>query len=298
MSGYSAINLANVPAPDIVEALTYEGILAGMVADLKERDPAFTALVESDPAFKVLEVAAYRELLLRQRVNDAARAVMLAHATGADLDNLAALVPLERHVIDPGDTEAVPPVPPTMESDDEFRRRVQLAPEGFSTAGPDGAYIFHALNVPGCRDAAVSSPSPGEVVVHILGREADGTPSETVLTAVTGMLTHDEVRPFTDHVTVQPAGVVPYDISAALHVQDGPSAGVVLAAAQAAAGRFTASRHVLGAGVPISAVHAALHVEGVERVALTAPAADVTVQPHEAAFCTGVTLTVVEEANA
>ena len=49
---------------------------------------AFTALVESDPAWTILEVAAYRELLLRQRINDASRAVMLAFATGADLEHL------------------------------------------------------------------------------------------------------------------------------------------------------------------------------------------------------------------
>jgi phage-related baseplate assembly protein len=32
---------------------------------------------------------AYRELLLRQRINEGAAACMLSHATGDDLDNIA-----------------------------------------------------------------------------------------------------------------------------------------------------------------------------------------------------------------
>ena len=88
MSSFTAIDLSNIPAPEVVETLDFSAILAAMVADLQARDPAFTALVESDPAWKILEVAAYRELLLRQRINDASRAVMLAFATGADLEHL------------------------------------------------------------------------------------------------------------------------------------------------------------------------------------------------------------------
>ena len=44
---------------------------------------------------------AYRELLIRQRVNDAARGVMLATASGTDLDNLAANFNVERLLITP-----------------------------------------------------------------------------------------------------------------------------------------------------------------------------------------------------
>ncbi len=48
-------------------------------------------IVESDPAYKILEVAAYRELLLRQRVNDASKLYYWPNAKGSDLDHLAAL---------------------------------------------------------------------------------------------------------------------------------------------------------------------------------------------------------------
>ena len=89
--------------------------------------PAFDALVESDPAYKLLELAAYFKALLVQRGNDAARAVMPAYAQGADLDQIAARYNVARQVIDAGDPEALPPVPPVLEGDSDFRRRMLLA---------------------------------------------------------------------------------------------------------------------------------------------------------------------------
>ena len=65
MSGFSAIDLAKLPSPNIIESLDYETIFQGMLEGLLQRDESFSALLESDPAYKILEVAAYRELLMR-----------------------------------------------------------------------------------------------------------------------------------------------------------------------------------------------------------------------------------------
>ncbi|WP_217492137.1 hypothetical protein [Veronia pacifica] len=120
----SAINLSKLTAPDVVESLDYETILGEMLADLRKRLPSFSSTVESDPAYKILEVAAYRELLLRQRVNEAARSVMLAFSSRGDLDQLAALFNVVRR---------------DGESDESLRMRLPLSLEGLSTAGPRGA---------------------------------------------------------------------------------------------------------------------------------------------------------------
>lgn len=179
MSGYTAIDLSRLPAPQVVEALDFETILTEMIADLKARDPSFSAILESDPAIKILEVAAFREVNLRARINEAAKACMIAYARGADLDNLAALTGVVRLVVDPGDADASPPIAPTLEDDESFRRRAQLALEGFSTAGPDGAYLFHALSASAkVRDVGVKSPAPGEVLVTVLSADGDGSASE------------------------------------------------------------------------------------------------------------------------
>ena len=91
-----------------METLSFESILRAMKDDFAARHPAFDAWLESDPAIKLMEAAAYRELLIRQRVNDAARSVMPAFAAGADLDHFAAFYGVERQALDPGDPDALP----------------------------------------------------------------------------------------------------------------------------------------------------------------------------------------------
>lgn len=291
MSSFTSIDLSTLPAPDVVETLDFEVILAAMLADLRARDESFDALVESDPAYKILEVAAYRELLIRQRVNDAARAVMLAYSGGADLENLGALFGVTRNTITPADPNTIPPTPAVMESDSGLRARIQLALEGFSTAGPEGAYIFHALRVAAVKDAAVASPDPGDVVVTILGREGNGAADSETIDAVTALLNDEDVRPLTDNVTVQSATIVNYSITAELVTLPGPDPELVLDDAQAAIEAYVADNRI-GRDITLSGIYAALHRSGVERVNLTTPSANVEIEDDEAGFCTAINLTL------
>ncbi len=287
---YTAVDLSRLPAPDVVEALSYERIYAEMRAQLIALVPSFDAAVESDPAVKLLQVCAYREFLLRARVNDAARAVMPAFATGADLDQLAALVGIARLVIDAGD--ATRGVAPTYESDDEFRRRLVLAPEGYSVAGPAGAYIFHALSAhPDVLDASATSPTPGQVVVTILSRTGDGTAPPAQLAAVAAYLSADTRRPLTDLVQVRAATIVPFTVVATITTYGGPDPAIVLAEARTRLDGYLARCHRIGLDVTRSGVFGALHVEGVQNVALAQPAADIVVDRTAATWCTAVTLT-------
>jgi phage-related baseplate assembly protein len=293
MSGYSAIDLSLLPVPDVVETLDYEVILAAMKADLAARAPEVAAVLalESEPLVKLLEVCAYREVLIRARVNDAAQAVTLARATGTDLDNLAALFGVARLVINPGDPLAVPPVAPTLESDADLRRRAQLALEGFSTAGPEGAYVFHALSADGdVLDVSATSPSPGDVLVTVLSRTGSGTAPAPLLATVQAALNADDVRPLCDNVVVQSAAIVSYAITATLYFYPGPDSAVVMAAAQAAATAYAAAQHRIGRDVTISGLHAALHQPGVQRVVLTSPSAALTIGSAQASWCTAITL--------
>lgn len=293
MSGYSAIDLSLLPVPDVVETLDYEVILAAMKADLAARAPEVAAVLalESEPLVKLLEVAAYREVLIRARVNDAAQAVTLARATGTDLDNLAALFGVARLVINPGDPLAVPPVAATLESDADLRRRAQLALEGFSTAGPEGAYVFHALSADAdVLDVSATSPSAGDVLVTVLSRTGSGTAPAPLLATVQAALNADDVRPLCDNVVVQSAAIVSYAITATLYFYPGPDSAVVMAAAQAAATAYAAAQHRIGRDVTISGLHAALHQPGVQRVVLTSPSAALTIGSAQASWCTAITL--------
>lgn len=289
--GYTAIDISRIAAPPVVEALDYETVLAELVQATRDAWPEFDAeVLESDPAMKLLQVAAYRELILRQRINDAARACMVATATGADLDNLAALVGVGRLLLDAGDPDAIPPVPPTYESDEDLRRRVPLSLEGVSTAGPEGSYVFHAMGVAGVRDVAVASPVPGEVVVTILSRDGNGAAGAGLIAEVQALLDGDDVRPLTDQVTVQGATIIEYTVQATIYTQPGPDSAVVLDACEAALGATLDALHAMGRDVPLSAIYGALHQPGVQRVELASPLADIAVGAADAAYCTGVTL--------
>ncbi|WP_292066000.1 baseplate assembly protein [Brevundimonas sp. UBA7664] len=287
----TGVDLSKLPSPEVVETLSYDVILAAMLADLVARDPAFTALVPSDPAMRILEVCAYRELLIRQRVNDACRGVMVAYAVGGALDHLGSLVGAIRLVLTPADEEAGTDA--VLESDDSFRRRIVLAPDGFSVAGPEAAYVYHALSAhPDVLDATAISPEPGEVLVTIQSRIGSGVADAEVLEAVDAALNAETVRPLTDQVTVQSASIVNYAAEAELWIFAGPDSAVVLAEAIARRDLYIAECRRLGRTPTRSGLIAAQHVAGVQRVVQIQPAADVEVDRTQVAVCTSASTTI------
>lgn len=286
---FTAVNLAQLPAPDVVETLDFETLLADAVAQLRTEMPEFVPR-PADPATKLLRVFTLFAQILRQRVNDAAHAVMPAYARGADLDNIAALFGIARFEITPADP--ILGFPAEMESDADLRRRMILAPEGFSVAGPEGAYIFHALSAdPDVLDASAISPAPGEVLVSVLSRTGNGTASQELQDIVAAHVSDESRRPLTDFATVDSAQIVNFAVNAIITTFSGPDGDVVLAASRARLDRYIEESHRLGRDITRSAILAALHSEGVQNVVLNAPAADIIISRTQAPHCTGITLT-------
>lgn len=288
----TAIDLSQLPAPEIVEELGYEQILQDYISQFKALYPDFDADVESDPVYKLLEVAAYREFLLRQRVNDASKGVMLAFAKGSDLDQLGGNFNLQRFVIQEADTDAIPPVPELLEDDDAFRGRIQLALEGLTTAGSEGSYIAHAKNASSLiKDVRVTSPAASEVLVSVLVNSGDGTPSSGVLDRVRDALNAENVRPLTDDVTVQAAAIQTYDVVADLEIYDAPDIEVVRQQAESQLRDYVTEAHRVGGVVAISGLHKALHVAGVKSVNLTSPTLNIISTSTQAPYCSSITVT-------
>jgi phage-related baseplate assembly protein len=369
------IDLSKLPPPRLVEELNYEAILAEMRGKLRELLPEWTGHeLESDPANKVLEVAAYRELLLRQRVNEAARGVMVAFAAGGDLDHLAAFYPETRlpgalatfaaelklsaelsvsvtvpadyrivakngsvearlmepvaisagaasgegrfEIVKPAGVEAnglnftagwdaITPLPFVVkieqteasrggsdpESDDDFRRRIPMALERYSTAGPRGAYEYWALRADErIEDVSVTSPEPGVVRVHLLSREGDGTADDAMIRRVEAVLSDETVRPLTDCVEVFPAEIVSYGIRLTIALYPGVAGTEPYMEAQRRIREAVSALRGVGRDVTRSALIAAAHVEGVKTVELLSPETDVTVSESQAAWCEGITI--------
>lgn len=294
------IDLSQLPAPNVVETLDYETLLAERKATLislypadEQASVARVLALESDPLVKLLQENAYREVILRQRINEAAKAVMVAWANGSDLDQLGANNGVTRLMLTPADNTATPPVEAVMERDEDFRARIAAAFEGLSVAGPSGAYEFHARSADGrVADASAISPSPASVTITVLSREGNGAAGSDLLAIVNAALNDEDVRPVADRVTVQSAQIVDYRVDATLYLYPGPEAEPIRAAAEAKLKTFVNTQARLGRDIRKSALYAALHVEGVQRVELAQPVADVVLDKTQAAFCTGYQITV------
>lgn len=122
-----SIDFSRLAQPQMIESLNYEAILADRKAaliarfNIDEQDGIRAILDrESEPLTKFVEENAYRELVLRSRINTAARACLLAYATGSDLDHIAANFNVKRLIATP----ATKDTPAVYESDDVFRLRV------------------------------------------------------------------------------------------------------------------------------------------------------------------------------
>lgn len=290
------IDLTTLPAPSLIESLDYNTIksdmIAAFMASMVVSIPAYTVPLESDPVMKVIELAAYRELLLRQRINNAAVQTMLPYATGSNLDNVASSFDVQRLVISPQDNTTVPPTPAVMESDASLRNRAQMAMNGLNTAGSINSYKYHALSSSGLvKDVDVYCSVPGTVMISVLANNATGILDANTLNSVFTALNADDVRPLCDTVMVNQASIMTYTISASIVFYDGVAQDTVMQASQDAINAFVSGQFMLGRDINLSGIYAALNQTGVMRVDLTSPVANIVVNHNQAALCSAITLT-------
>ena len=201
------IDLATLPAPDVVEALNYETILATSKTDLANLLRPYLPAVddvlalESEPLTKLLEAFSKREVVFRARVNDAARAHLLDFAKGSDLDHIAALVGVTR-------IEAEP--------DSRLRTRVQLRTAALASQGTREYYEFHAMTASlNVRAAMATSPLAGKVLLQLWCK--DQAQSAATLAAVTTVLNSDSGRMLGVPITVAVAQPKAVNITANIY---------------------------------------------------------------------------------
>lgn len=334
----SAIYLPDLPMPDVVEQVDFESIYADMAnqfngyqpltfdADKRpviteavlvengngekvwqmpadEQQGLFYLQLDSDPNARQMQIFAYREMLLRQRVNDGAHSVMVAYASGGDLDNMAADFGVVR-------------LP--NETDERLRLRRQMALEAITTAGARGAYEYHVLSVTTdivgvyidrpefdrvlpddgqivlnvLHDARIESPLPGDVaVVLLLTADAD---VDAVTSAVADALNDEYVRPVTDTPHVQLGEVIEYELDVTIWCYPGPGAEPALTLARTGLQAYVDEHYQLGHDHTISGLHTAATTTAsaaIQRVELNLDA-DIVCTPYQAARCTAINVTL------
>jgi phage-related baseplate assembly protein len=104
------------------------------------------------------------------------------------------------------------------ETDDELRERIRIAPESFSTAGPELAYVYFAKQYDAnISDVRVVSPTPGTVQCYVAMK--DGTkPSAAYFAGLLGHLSKKNKRPLTDNVSALSPEDVTYSINASYYI--------------------------------------------------------------------------------
>ena len=160
-------------------------------------------------------------------------------------------------------------------SDGEYYELMRASMDAYSTAGPQGGYIYHAKRVSTkIADVAANSPTPGTVDLYVL--MDDGTIAQPeIKNAVLAACSADTVRPLTDLVSVKDPETAAYDIAFTYYIpaESTLSPADIEAAVDAAVKQYVAWQcGRLGRDINPSYLIGLLMQTGIKRVDLTAPA--------------------------
>lgn len=111
-----------------------------------------------------------------------------------------------------------------VETDEHYRTRIQLAPEAYTCAGPEGSYRYHVLAVHrDITEVAVWCPTPGTVDIRPVLQGGE-LPSEELIRRIEERVSAEDVRPLTDTVTVAAPDVVSFRVRGGWYLRRGDSA--------------------------------------------------------------------------
>lgn len=283
MADISLDNLALLPTPEVIQSLDFEAILARKKTEFTSRMPAYgldydVIDLETDPGVVLLQESAYTEVLLRARGNYIARQRYLYYAEGSAVDHLGAFYDCTRLV---------------GESDDRYKLRIILSIMGRSTGGTAPRYRAVALGSSlRVADAVVYTEGFDPTVkIAVFAADNNGVADASLLSIVSAAVGADDVRMVNDVLSVRSAVVQVVNITASLTLF--PSTPATLLDTLAASLPQTwIAESGLGRDLTIDWIKAKLMASGVQKVTVTAPAADVVVSPFQAARIGTVTLTV------
>lgn len=261
------IDLSTLPPPNLIRSLDPEPEIAAFIADLQERLPQWRGVFQGDPFVRACQSWAYRLMLEQQRHNEDGRSILLAYAQGADLDHIASTYYAFAGI-----------VRADGETDMSFRRRIQLAPEAYSSAGSLGAYLFHALTVDPVAivDADVWFPAPGYANVAIQTVHDDTDPAAAAdLAARVGKRLREPKLQTSDVLAVSRLVALDTVVVATIDVPLGPDGALIEAEARRRFGLLAASVERPRRMLATSAITAALHAGNVSRVRLAQPVEDI-----------------------
>jgi phage-related baseplate assembly protein len=159
-------------------------------------------------------------------------------------------------------------------TDEEFYELMRQSMDAYSTAGARGGYVYFGKQVStDIADVIASSPEPGVVKLYVL--MDDGTiASDEIKEKVLAACSADDVRPLTDHVSVEDPEEYTYNIELKYFVQTGSELDgeTIAAAVDEQVDAFTQWQGAkLGRDINPSKLIQMLMTTGIKRVELTEP---------------------------
>lgn len=339
MSRFLAPDLEGLGDVPQVVPVDFEGIKSArdayLVAALARRGITYDmASLETDPlVIAYSEGGGYQEMNFRQRVNDAIRGLSLATAIGGDLDHIGGTYAGIERLIYPNAIDDQPDNSQWdalrgkwVETDKIFRARIKLAFEAFSTAGPEGAYLFHVLELDGVRDIAdaavyseedaavysntlhadaytaglIPAPFAGrgngapvmapEILIAVLPTRQYGASNQSLLDRAFAACTSADVRPLGDNVRIEAATIVPYNIEVKLYYAPGSDANALAALAKSRLETYAEDRRRIGLSIQREVIGGRAAIDNNVTVDLLQPAADI--EPGSKGACQVGTINV------
>ena len=225
----------------------------------------------------MVDVIAYREMMIRTAINEAAKQNLIAFANGVMLDYL-------------GDFFGV--IRLEDESDEQLRTRIRLAPESYATTGSRQAYIYHALSTDAAIiDAEAIRGDNGNIYIHILTN--DGIASDELLQAVLDNTSDEKKRPLSDRVHVLNGEALNVEIAITVYpLKTANPQAVIATVTQKAQSYVSNLKTKLGVDVVPSQIIDALSGDGIWQIEVTSPTKAVIVEPWQWANCTKISISL------
>lgn len=179
-----------------------------------------------------------------------------------------------------------------VETDEQLRARIKLAPSQFSSAGSRQSYEFYAKSANALiTDVSVTSPVPGTVLIVAL--TATGDTPEQVINDIYDTCNAENVRPLTDTVVVAAPTPQAYSIEVNIQLYEDTDATTTKTAVSGLLNDYANDKgRKLGLDIIRSHIAQICRLDNVYDVEVVAPADNIVVTEGQYARCNGVTVNI------
>jgi len=324
-----------LPVPDFIVTPVFEALLASIKNDVfsyfEQHAPAELDAIKETLQNEAELLTKFTEAITTiiqshfRKMNEQAKQMFGMYATdNAMIDLIASQLNVQRLVLDEGDPNAFPVVPPTMESNHALLTRYYLAAYSLASTGTRGGYRFHALTLGGrpsvnidssqrnkvvvtyefvdhelagtTKDAQARQVSPGVVDCYILSHEDSGLASDELIDATQVYMSSDEIAQETDLLTVKKGTIKLWSCVADVYISSAPDPQLIKESVIKAVQQYADKQHRLDADIePSMLYNIILAGTGAHKANLITPAQPILCDFKEAPYLESIQINIITD---